>query len=123
MGKLVIHIAENGHSYELDCEEHALVETLQKFLEPVCGIPFNDQLLLCLDTKLDSLRPLSAYELPSRECEVLLFNKARMRRNSPSPQLEQYDTIDIPFTPAPSSFHNAHPLYDASDPAFVREAI
>ncbi|KAL1548922.1 autophagy-related protein 11-like isoform X1 [Salvia divinorum] len=117
LGKLVIHIAENGHSYELDCEEYTLVEAVQKFLESVCGIPFNDQLLLCLDMKLDTQRPLSTYKLPSSEHEVFLFNKARMRSNSPSPQLEQCDIIDIPDPPAPSSSHNPHPLDDASDPA------
>ncbi|KAK6135636.1 hypothetical protein DH2020_030621 [Rehmannia glutinosa] len=58
MGKLVVHIAENGHSYELDCDEYTLVEAMQKYLESVCGIPFNDQLLLCLDMKLESQRPL-----------------------------------------------------------------
>ncbi|XP_057767781.1 autophagy-related protein 11 isoform X2 [Salvia miltiorrhiza] len=117
MGKLVIHIAENGHSYELDCEEYTLVEAVQKFLESVCGIPFSDQLLLCLDMKLDSQRPLSTYKLPSSEREVFLFNKARMRSSSPSPALEQCDIIDIPDPPAPSSSHNPHPLDDASDPA------
>lgn len=117
MGKLVIHIAENGHSYELDCEEYTLVEAVQKFLESVCGIPFNDQLLLCLDMKLDSQRPLSTYKLPSSEREVFLFNKARMRSNSPSPPLEQCEIIDMPDPPMPSSSHNPHPLDDASDPA------
>lgn len=117
MGKLVIHIAENGHSYELDCEEYTLVEAVQKFLESVCGIPFNDQLLLCLDMKLDSQRPLSTYKLPSSEREVFLFNKARMRSNAPSPPLEQFEISDIPDPPAPSSSHNPHPLDDASDPA------
>lgn len=117
MGKLVIHIAENGHSYELDCEEYTLVEAVQKFLESDCGIPFNDQLLLCLDMKLDSQRPLSTYKLPSSEREVFLFNKARMRSNAPSPPLEQCEIIDLPDPPMRSSSHNPHPLDDASDPA------
>ncbi|KAI3444054.1 hypothetical protein Pfo_000719 [Paulownia fortunei] len=117
MGKLVVHVAENGHSYELDCDEYTLVEAVQKFLESVCGIPFSDQLLLCLDMKLESQRPLSTYKLPSDDREVFLFNKARMRSNSPPPPSEQVEIVDIPDPPSPSSSHNPHPLDDASDPA------
>ncbi|KAK4481654.1 hypothetical protein RD792_012561 [Penstemon davidsonii] len=117
MGKLVVHIAENGHSYQLDCDEYTLVESVQKFLESVCGIPFNDQLLLCLDMKLESQRRLSTYKLPSDDRDLFLFNKARMRSNSPAPASEQIETIDIPDPPSPSSSHNSHPLDDASDPA------
>ncbi|KAK4431898.1 Autophagy-related protein 11 [Sesamum alatum] len=117
MGKLVVHIAENGRSYKLDCDECTLVEAVQKFLESVCGIPFNDQLLLCLDLKLEPQRPLSAYKLPSDEQEVFLFNKARMRSNSPHPAPEQVEIVGIPDPPLPSSSNSPHPLDDASDPA------
>ncbi|KAK6151545.1 hypothetical protein DH2020_014180 [Rehmannia glutinosa] len=117
MGKLVVHVAENGHSYKFDCDEYTLVEAVQKFLESDCGVLFNDQLLLCLDLKLESQRPLSAYKLPSDEREVFLFNKARMRSNSPHPAPEQDEIIDIPDPPLPSSSHNPHPLDDSSDPA------
>ncbi|KAL0345944.1 UNVERIFIED_CONTAM: Autophagy-related protein 11 [Sesamum radiatum] len=117
MGKLVVHIAENGRSYKLDCDECTLVESVQKFLESDCGIPFNDQLLLCLDLKLEPQQPLSAYKLPSDEREVFLFNKARMRNNSPHPAPEQVEVVDIPDPPLPSSSNSPHPLDDASDPA------
>ncbi|KAL0334123.1 UNVERIFIED_CONTAM: Autophagy-related protein 11 [Sesamum angustifolium] len=117
MGKLVVHIAENGRSYKLDCDECTLVEAVQKFLESDCGIPFHDQLLLCLDLKLEPQRPLSAYKLPSDEREVFLFNKARMRNNSPHPAPEQVEIVDLPDPPLPSSSNSPHPLDDASDPA------
>ncbi|KAL2227980.1 autophagy-related protein 11 [Sesamum indicum] len=117
MGKLVVHIAESGRSYKLDCDESTLVEAVQKFLESDCGIPFHDQLLLCLDLKLEPQRPLSAYKLPSNEREVFLFNKARMRNNSPHPAPEQVAIVDIPDLPLPSSSNCPHPLDDASDPA------
>ncbi|KAL0337759.1 UNVERIFIED_CONTAM: Autophagy-related protein 11 [Sesamum calycinum] len=80
-------------------------------------IPFHDQLLLCLDLKLEPQRPLSAYKLPSDEREVFLFNKARMRNNSPHPAAEQVEIVDIPDPPLPSSSNSPHPLDDASDPA------
>lgn len=116
-GKLVVHIAENGHSYELDCDECILVESVQRNLESLTRIPFNDQLLLCLDMKLELQRPLSAYKLPSSDREVFLFNKARMRSNSPPPTIEQVPIIDIPDPSLPSSNNNPHPLDEATDPA------
>ncbi|XP_028076325.1 LOW QUALITY PROTEIN: autophagy-related protein 11-like [Camellia sinensis] len=117
-GKLLVHIAENGHSFELECDEYTVVEAIQRFLESVSGIPLNDQLLLCLDMKLESQRPLSAYKLPSDDREVFLFNRARMRSNSiDAPAAEQVEILEIPDLPSPSSSHNPHPLDDASDPA------
>ncbi|KAF5956159.1 hypothetical protein HYC85_009015 [Camellia sinensis] len=116
-GKLLVHIAENGHSFELECDEYTVVEAIQRFLESVSGIPLNDQLLLCLDMKLESQRPLSAYKLPSDDREVFLFNRARMRSNSIPAAAEQLEILEIPDPPSPSSSHNPHPLDDASDPA------
>lgn len=117
MGKLVVHIAENGNSYKIECDEYTPVESVQNFLESECGIPFNDQLLLCLDLKLEPQRTLSAYKLPSDEREVFLFNKARMRSNSPYPEPVQVEISDVPDPPLSSPSHNPHPLDDASDPA------
>ena len=116
-GKLLVHIAENGHSFELECDEFTLVEAVQRSVESVSGIQLNDQLLLCLDMKLDSQRPLSAYKLPSDDREVFLFNRARMRSNSMPPASEQIEIVEILDPPMPSSSHNPHPLDDASDPA------
>ncbi|KAK1366886.1 Autophagy-related protein 11 [Heracleum sosnowskyi] len=116
-GKLWVHIAENGHSFELDCDECTLVEDVQRYLESVLGIHLNDQLLLCMDMKLDSSHQLSAYGLPSDDREVYLFNRARMRSNSPAPAPEQVEIIETPDPPSPTSSRNPHPLDDASDPA------
>ncbi|RYR30384.1 hypothetical protein Ahy_B01g055159 [Arachis hypogaea] len=116
-GQLLVHIAENGHSFELDCDENTLVEAVMRSIESVTGINFNDQLVLCMDMKLESQRPLSAYKLPSDDREVFIFNKARLQSNSPPPQPEQ---VDIPSNfepPSPSSSHDPHPLDDALDPA------
>lgn len=116
-GKLVVHVAENGHTYKIECDQYTLVEAVQNFLESACGIPFSDQLLLCLDSKLEPVRPLSAYKLPSDETEVFLFNKARMRSHSPYPEPVEVETIDIPDPPLPSPSQTPLALDDASDPA------
>ncbi|CAI8611325.1 unnamed protein product [Vicia faba] len=115
--QLLVHIAENGHSFELDCDENALVEGVMRSIELVTGIGFNDQLVLCLDLKLEPQRPLSAYKLPSDEKEVFIFNKARLLNNAPPPPLEQVDVPGNLEPPSPSSSHDPHPLDDALDPA------
>ncbi|XP_004242621.2 autophagy-related protein 11 [Solanum lycopersicum] len=116
-GKLLVLIAENGQSYELNCDEYTLVDAVLQYLESVSGIPVGDQLLLCLDVKLELHCPLSTYKLPSDECEVILFNKARMRSNAPPPLPEQVEIIDILEPTLPSSSHDPHSLDDATDPA------
>ncbi|KAK8501277.1 hypothetical protein V6N13_026977 [Hibiscus sabdariffa] len=115
-GKLLVHIAENGHSFELNCNETTLVETVMQSIELLSGIHFNDQLALCAELKLEPPRPLSAYKLPSRDREVFIFNKSRLQTNSPPPP-EEVDIIEVsePRPPSPSS--DPHPLDDALDPA------
>uniref|UniRef100_A0A803M8Z5 Autophagy-related protein 11 n=1 Tax=Chenopodium quinoa TaxID=63459 RepID=A0A803M8Z5_CHEQI len=116
-GKLLIHIAENGHSYELECDDSTVVEAVQKFIESVAGIQFGDQLLLCGDMKLESNEVLGAYKLPSDEQEVFCFNKARLQANAARPPPEQIEIHVIPEPTPPSSNHDAHPLDNAVDPA------
>ncbi|KAI3513898.1 hypothetical protein L1887_12120 [Cichorium endivia] len=119
-GKLIVHIAENGHSFDLNCDEYTLVEAVQRYLESLSGIPLNDQLLLYLDMKLEPQQPLSTYKLPSDDREVFLYNRAKMRTNASPPQPVHLDSPDHihpdPTKPSPSS-HEPHPLDEASDPA------
>lgn len=116
-GKLLVHVAENGHSFELDCEDTTPVEGVMRNIESVAGINFNDQLVLCLDMKLEPQRLLSAYKLPADDREVFIFNKARLQNSSSLPPPEQVDILDIADPQSPSASHDPHPLDDASDPA------
>ncbi|XP_028776801.1 autophagy-related protein 11 isoform X2 [Neltuma alba] len=116
-GKLLVHIAENGRSFDLDCDETTVVEEIMRLIESLSGISFNDQIILYLDMKLESHRPLSAYKLPCDEGEVFIFNKARLQSNSLPPPPEQVDIADVVGPPLPSWSHNPHPLDDALDPA------
>ncbi|KAK6236002.1 Autophagy-related protein 11 [Theobroma cacao] len=116
-GKLLVHIAENGHSFELDCDETTLVEAVMQSIQPVSGIHFNDQLVLCSDMKLEPQRPLSAYKLPSSDREVFIFNKSRLQTNSPPPIPEQVDIDEVSEPRPPASSSDPHPLDDAPDPA------
>ncbi|KAI3801700.1 hypothetical protein L1987_29812 [Smallanthus sonchifolius] len=120
-GKLVVQVAENGRSFELDCDEYTLVESVQRYLESLSGIHINDQLLLYLDMKLEPQQPLSAYKLPLDDREVFLYNKSKMRNNSTPPQPEEIEIESLermnPDPPLPSSSNDVHPLDEASDPA------
>ncbi|XP_039024116.1 autophagy-related protein 11-like [Hibiscus syriacus] len=116
-GKLLVHIAENGHSFELDCNETTLVEAVMQSIELVSGVHFNDQLVLCADLKLEPQRPLSAYKLPSSDREVFIFNKSRLQTNSPPPPPEDVDIVEISEPQPPASYSDPHPLDDALDPA------
>ncbi|KAI3423764.1 ATG11 domain-containing protein [Psidium guajava] len=116
-GKLLVHTAEDGHSFELDCDGDTAVETVMRYIESVSGINFNDQLVLCLDTKLEPKRSLSSFKLPSDGREVFIFNKARLHNNSLPPPPEQVDILEITDPATLSSSDDHHPLDDASDPA------
>lgn len=116
-GKLLVHISENGHSFELDCNENSPVEAVMRFIESAAGINFNDQLVLCLDMKLEPQKLLSAYRLPSDDKEVFIFNKLRLQSNSPPPSPEQVDVLEVADPPPPALSQDPHPLDDAPDPA------
>ena len=115
-GKLLVHIAENGHSFELHCDETILVEGVMRWIESVSGMSFGDQVVLC-DTRLEPQRPLSAYKLPADDREVFIFSKARLLNNSPPPPPEQLEFFNYAEPQSPSSSHDPHPLDDALDPA------
>ncbi|CAA6662251.1 unnamed protein product [Spirodela intermedia] len=100
--KLLVHVAENGHSFEFDCDESTPVEMF----------------LLCLDRKLEPHRPLSFYKLPQDDREVFLYNRPRLHADAQPPPAETFDLpppADPP--PPPSAARDPHPLDDAPDPA------
>lgn len=116
-GKLLVYIAENGHSFELDCNETTLVEAVMQSIEVESGIHFYDQLVLCAELKLEPQRPLSSYKLPSSDREVFIFNKSRLQTHSPPPPPEQVDIVEVPEPRPIASSTDPHPLDDALDPA------
>ncbi|XP_050272372.1 autophagy-related protein 11 [Quercus robur] len=116
-GKLVVRIAENGHTYEPHCSGNTPVEVVMKYVESVENIGLHEQVVLCLEVRLDPQKLLSAYNLPSDDREIFVFNKARLHMNSPRPQPEQVENFDSAEIPLPASLHNPHPLDNAPDPA------
>ncbi|KAJ4953141.1 hypothetical protein NE237_029973 [Protea cynaroides] len=115
--ELLVRIVENGHTFELVCDESTPVESVQRSVESVSGIQLNDQILLCQDMKLEAQRPLSAYKLPCDGGEVFVYNRARMLSDSLPPPRERIDIPEVIEPPMLSSKQDPHPLDDASDPA------
>lgn len=116
-GKLVVHIAENGRSFEVHCDETTLVEAVMQSIDSISGITIGDQLLLCSDMKLESHQPLAAYKLPSSDREVFAFNKLRLKSNVHPPPPELVDMPEVADPPPLAPSNNPHPLDDAADPA------
>lgn len=115
--KLLVHIAENGHSYEFECDGSTPVDAIQRSIESLCGLHVNDQLLLCRNTSLDSQQTLAHYKLPQDDSEVFLYNKSRLHADSPRPLAETIDVPNAAIPAPPSPSQSPHPLDEASDPA------
>ncbi|KAJ7561098.1 hypothetical protein O6H91_03G013900 [Diphasiastrum complanatum] len=116
--RMIIHVAESGHSYELDCVPMTSVEIVQNFLASLTGLPQQHQLLIVGEVRLEPQRVLAAYQLPAENRPVFLFNKQRLSPDSPAPIPEVSVRIaEAVLPPVPSDFHSDHPLDEASDPA------
>ncbi|KAK3152303.1 hypothetical protein QOZ80_2BG0157040 [Eleusine coracana subsp. coracana] len=114
--KLVVHVAENGHTLEFGCGGDTHVEAIQHYIQLHCGIAPGDQLLLCGNISLDGTRPLADYKLPRDDCEVFLYNKARLLADSrpPAPESVYIPEPDIPPPPRPQ---DSPPVEATADPA------
>jgi len=114
--KLLVHVAENGHTLEIECFGNTLVDTVQKCIEQWCGIPSGDQRLLYGNTSLDSAHPLAYYRLPRDDREVFLYNKVRLLADSRPPPPESID-IPEPEIPPPPRPQDSPPVEASADPA------
>ncbi|XP_062223904.1 autophagy-related protein 11-like [Phragmites australis] len=114
--KLVVHVAENGHTLEFGCGGDTHVEAIQHSIQLYCGISHGDQLLLCGNTSLDGAHPLAYYKLPRDDREVFLYNKARLLAESrpPAPESVYIPEPDIPPPPRPQ---DSPPVEVSADPA------
>lgn len=113
--KLLTHVAENGNSFEFECDGSTTVEAIGLSIQSLTGIPLSDQLFLYGYNSLDLTQPLSTYKLPQDDSEVFLYNKSRLHADSPLPGPE---IIDIPINPVLPPPSVTPPLEtNSSDPA------
>ncbi|KAJ6849763.1 autophagy-related protein 11 [Iris pallida] len=115
--KLLVHLSENGHSFEFECDGSTPVDAIQQSVESLSGIQSGDQLLMCGKISLDPQQQLAYYKLPQDDREVFLYNKSKLLAESPRPPPETIDVPDAVVPSPPSPSQSPHPLDDASDPA------
>lgn len=115
--KMLIHVAENGQSFDLDCHPTTNVGMIQSCLVSLTGIPLHDQMLLCGDTSLKPDNTLGVYKIPDEGRHVFLYNRAWLVADCPPPPPEDPEVLTPVIPPPPSSMHGGHPLDDAPDPA------
>nr|CAD1840200.1 unnamed protein product [Ananas comosus var. bracteatus] len=97
---LLIHIVENGHSFEFECDGATVVEAIQRSIECLCSVPAGDQLLLCRNVSLDSQQTLAYYKLPA------MIGRSSSSINVPNPAL-----------PSPPLPDDSHAFDNGKDPA------
>ncbi|XP_047043781.1 autophagy-related protein 11-like [Lolium rigidum] len=113
--RLMVHVAENGHSMEFECGGDTRVDAIQRSIELVCGVPPGDQLLLCNNIHLNAANDLAHYNLPRDDREVFLYNKARLHAEAPPPAPESIDIPEPSIPPQPQPEDT--PLELSADPA------
>ncbi|WVZ77632.1 hypothetical protein U9M48_025478 [Paspalum notatum var. saurae] len=114
--KLIVHVAENGHTFEFECGGGTYVDAIQQTIQHHCGIPPGDQLLLCGNTSLDGTQQLAYYKLPRDDREVFLYNKARLLADSAPPAPES-PYIREPIIPPPPTPQDSPQVEVSADPA------
>ena len=102
--------------YELDSQGSTVVHVIQTALASLTGVPAFDQMLICGDVKLDSSKPLSAYQLPSETARVFLFNRASLLPESPLIVDEEIEDVAVNIPLAPSVLDVGHPLDESLNP-------
>lgn len=115
--KLMVHVAENGHTLEFQCGGDTLVEAIQHSIHHLCVIPPSDQLLLCGNTSLDGANALAYYKLPRDDREVFLYNKARLLADSRPPAPESIYIPEPNIPPPPPRPQDSSPVGASADPA------
>lgn len=115
---MLILIAENGQSIDLDCRASTTVEGVQSCLESLTGLAVANQMLICGESRLEPHKALGHYNLPDESRRVVMYNRYRLLPDSPPPPPEEPENFDPVLPSSPSSVTTtSHPLDDASDPA------
>lgn len=112
---LRVNLAENGSTFEVECDGSTPVEAIQRTIESQYGIQMADQLLMCGKFFLD--RPhqaLAYYKLPQDGREVFVINKATLHGDCPPKEVINVPAVPSPNLPAPNPLH---PFSNVADPA------
>lgn len=119
---MLIFIAHNGKTLELDVQSSTRVDAVQLALSSLTSIPPQEQILLLNGNPLDPSKPLGAYQLPTDDMgyrnhkDVFLYNKAHLRQNvtMPLPEVTNLPRADV--APPGSIQYKPHALDSAPSP-------
>lgn len=114
---MLIFVAENGRTLEVDCQSTTIVESIQNALFSLTNIAPSEQMLICGEMRLESNRPLGSYKLPAENRNVFLYNRSRLVGDTFPPPLQETDQLEINVAKVLPSSKSRHPLDDALDPA------
>mmetsp|Transcript_12611 Transcript_12611/g.35442 ORF Transcript_12611/g.35442 Transcript_12611/m.35442 type:complete len:1100 (-) Transcript_12611:133-3432(-) len=127
---MLVLVAHNGRTLELDVQGSTRVEAVQHALASLSGLPTQDQILIHNGVRLDSSKALAAYDLPHRvssprdsvadtrhQGPVFLYSRSWLRPDRPPHASEPLPEIlvDEP-TEAATTPGCPHPLDDPQLP-------
>lgn len=113
---LRVNLAENGSTFEVECDGSTPVEAIQQAIESQYRVQMADQLLMCGKFFLD--RPqqaLAYYKLPQDGREVFVINRAKLHLDSPPKEVISVPEVAVPSDNSPA--HDSHPFSNVPDPA------
>lgn len=121
MSVLLVLVAHNGKTLQLDVHPSTRVDAVQQALVAFTGVQVSDQIVMCEGARLDPNKTLAAYSLPladtllAEERPVYLYSKAFLRPNAVLPQAEAVPVLEVRVPPLPP-LEIQHPLHSAVSP-------
>lgn len=116
MVQLLVLVAHNGKTLQLGSVLGSTpIAAVQEVLEELTGIGVANQIAMCAGARLDPVRTLSSYGLPSTFAEeqpVFLYDKAYLRPGANPPRREDFDKI-TPRVSCEVAVAEHHPLCSA----------
>ncbi|KAF8059682.1 ATG11 [Scenedesmus sp. PABB004] len=121
MSLLLVLVAHDGRTLQLDVAGSTRVETVQAALVTATGIALADQIVMCAGARLDPSKQLAAYKLPvadpaaAEDLPVFLYHKAFLRPGAEPPPAEPLPLQDVEV-PGLATVGLRHPLAAAHSP-------
>lgn len=121
MSVLLVLVAHDGKTLQLDCTASTRVDAVQAALALATGIAVPDQIVMCHGARLDPAKPLVAYKLPApdpasaEDAPVFLYHKAFLRPGAAPPPAEPLPLLEV-AVPGLPNVGVRHPLAGAVSP-------
>ena len=122
---MLIHFAEDGRSFDLQCTPDTAVEGLTITLHALTGVPPADQLLICAGVRLEPAKTLSCYSnilskswtfephqsLRNAREQVFLYSRRRLSASSEPPVVHALGGAHVEEIPLPVAGQAGEPYH------------